>query len=133
MKLKYKILIICGSLSLIIFLIFPPKYLMQIIKLKMRNPINEAVEDYNKGEYRYIGVYGYAGYAPGVNHIIASKNTIKYYMPYTSDVIDGFLHKYLIEHSTEYAKQHNLKLIQLLSTTKENHTKDNAARDDSHP
>ena len=87
----------------------------QIIKLKLSNPIENATSDFKNGEKRYIGVYGDGAFTPGVDFIIRDKNSVKYYMPNTSDVIEGVIHHYLIDISTEYAKQHNIKIKQLLA------------------
>jgi hypothetical protein len=89
--------------------------------LDVNNPRNDLDENIKNNDLRFVGVYGYACYAPGIeNHDISltEKYGIKC-LEGTSDSIDGDEHANLIDTAKTYAEIYNGMLLMQLKN-KEN-------------
>lgn len=66
-----------------------------------------------RDDTRFIGVYGYAPFTPGVERSVASRYGIRY-LQGTSDAIQNHEHFRLNQLASSYAEQYNKLLLQRL-------------------
>ena len=88
-----------------------------ITQLNIEDPKTDLLIHTKKGDNRFIGIIGYACFAPGVaqNHQYLTKMNGIHCLEGTSDAIENMEHGKLIGVASEYAKKYNKLLIKVMS------------------
>lgn len=81
--------------------------------LDSADPQRDLTAALARDDSRFIGVYGYAPFTPGVERSVASRYGIRY-LQGTSDAIQNHEHFRLKQLASSYAEQYNKLLLQRL-------------------
>jgi hypothetical protein len=84
------------------------------------DPVQDCAAAWERGDHRFIGVYGFAPYTPGVPKTAADlvkANGLRY-LGGTSDAIESKEHGQAVEKATDYARRYNAALLEKLQNAK---------------
>ena len=84
------------------------------------DPARDLEVAWDRGDRRFIGVYGYAAYIPGVPESASRRLTEQgvRYLEGTSDAIESRAHGHAVARATEYARRYNELLLERLRHAK---------------
>jgi hypothetical protein len=94
----------------------PPLYAFQIIRLKLSDPQSQAQKAYQSGQPRFICVMGVGSSVPCADDYVwerPGRDRVEC-LPYTSDAIEGVLHRYLQDVSSQFACAFNTRMFELI-------------------
>ncbi len=115
-KIIYIIVVLCIPLS--IYTIYANENKTDILKneletLNIDNPKQDLTTKIGRDDFRFIGLYGYAQYFPGIKEndyeFIKKHGTLMF--EGTSDVIESEEHSKLIQKAKQYAETYNITLL----------------------
>jgi hypothetical protein len=84
------------------------------------DPVHDCTAAWERGDHRFIGVYGFAPYTPGVPKSateIVKANGVRY-LEGTSDAITSPEHGRAVAKATDYARRYNTGLLEKLENAK---------------
>ena len=89
----------------------------ELARLDLQDPEDDLQENLAKGDYRFIGIYGYTLFCPGAEELAYGQIEKYGIRPIkgTSDTVASKEHGQLIESATQYAKRYNQALIRKLN------------------